>query len=276
MTKNSPDIPKTYADDQDLTEAQLDDSFKAVSTYQSNNEQNWKQALLDIFKVGYTLDNDGVSNYSKSLEEAIDFPGDSVYYDDFLEQAQALASTTVSNAHLVGSGTNGTQAVTASTGGVLRLDTSNVGSSTSVVAFREAVFDTLKAPVLEFRIKTDDITNTEIKAGFRVDANDYVYFNFNTATSAANIYLATNNNGAGEIATDTGIDLTASTYLKFKIAIAGNAALAVFIDDVQVATAHTGGIRSLATFVPYFYVDNKAAAESKKMDIDYIRVLQQR
>lgn len=196
--------------------------------------------------------------------------------DDFMETAALLASTVYSKAHWTGGGTNGTQTVTAGVGGTIALDTTNTGSRTSTLAFATADFSTNYAPTLEFRLKTSNITNTKITAGWYVGANDYAWFMFDTATSAANIYLSTRNNGATAVTTDTGVDLVAGTYYTFRLAIAANETVTASINGVRVAASHAGTVQQLATDVPYFYVDNKAASEAKVLTIDYVKVWQNR
>lgn len=196
--------------------------------------------------------------------------------DDFMEAANVLASTVYSKCHWAGAGTNGTQTITAATNGVIILSTTATGSSTSTLTYNGAnTTDNDLNPVFEAHMTTDDITNTKVNCGFYADANDYIMFEFDTADDAANIYLVTNNNGGGEVAQDTGVDIVAGTYNTFTIEIAADDSYEVFIDGVQVCETPTGSIRDVS-FKPYFYVDNKAAAEEKKLSVDYCKFWQDR
>lgn len=195
---------------------------------------------------------------------------------EFMETAAALASTVLSKLYWTGGGTNGTQAVIAGANGILQMDTTATGSSTSALIFTTANFATNNAPVFEAYIKTDLLTNRKVNVGWYVDTNDYIMFEFNTATDAANIYLSTKNNGGAEVSEDTTVDLVADTYIKLRIEINANESFAAYINDVRVNATHAGTIRELATFKPYFYIDNKDQAQSNTMNIDYIKLWQNR
>jgi len=196
--------------------------------------------------------------------------------DDFMEAAAALASTVYSKAHWTGAGTNGTQAIVAGLNGVMRLATTATGSSDSTLTYNgSGTFDNDKKWVWEARLLLDNITNTKINMGMYVDDNDHIMFEFDTATDAANIYLRTDNNNADPHQQDTGIDLTAGNLFTFTIEVADDDTFEVFINGTQVCETPDGTIRDVA-FKPYFYVDNKAAAEDKHLDIDYCKVWQDR
>lgn len=198
------------------------------------------------------------------------------FCDDFDEGAAVLASCLHSKAFWTGGGTSGTQAIVAGVNGIMQLDTTATGSRSSTLTFTNANFNTNYAPGLEFRLKQDNITNTKIDFGWYVDGNDKLLFRFDTDVDAANIYLVSENNNGGEVTTDTTVDLVAGTYITCKIQINADETFAAYINGVRVAAAHAGTIRQLATFKPYFYTDNKAAAESKKLDIDYVKIWQNR
>lgn len=196
---------------------------------------------------------------------------------DFLESAAALASTTLASVFWTGGGTSGTQAVAADSGrGILRLDTTDTGSRTSTATGEPAV-DTSKNTIYKFRIATDALTNRKIEAGLQVDSNDYLLLRFDSAVDGDNIYLATDNNNAGEVEIDTGVDLVAGTYIEVEIEINGSdQTFEVSINGIDVDLSSAGTIRSLATFKPYFYVDNKTESQSNKLDIDYVEIARER
>ena len=276
MSENVLDIPKPYHDDSALTEEMLDTMFNEIESWATVLLNDFKQLKLDCFKLGYSLDGDGNANLTKPIQDTVSFPDTLVFFDDFMESNAILASTFYSKTHWTGAGTAGTQAIVAGVGGFMRLDTTAAASSTSTLSFTSSNFDVLYAPKIEFSLKTSNITNTKINAGFYASANDYVMFEFDTADNANNIYLVSKNNGGSEISTDTGVDLAANSFKKFKIELSNNGSISAYINDSLVATNHTGNVNIINTIRPYFYVDNKAAAESKKLDIDYVRIIQNR
>ena len=198
-----------------------------------------------------------------------------VWFDDFM--ADAIDTT-----YWTSGGTAGSFATpsTNTIGGVLEGDTTAGASSTATLTFDEGVFDTTYPFGMEFRLKTSNITNTLITAGFRQDANDYAWFEFDTADSAANIYCAIQNAGGGNVSADSGSDLVADTYNIFRIEVQLDRTVKFYINDNLVE--HSAGwpstttVATSTTFVPYFYVDNKAEAEQKLLDIDYVKVWQLR
>jgi hypothetical protein len=181
--------------------------------------------------------------------------------DDFIEAGNLIAATTLTKLFWTGTGASGTQTVTVALNGTMVLATGAGGNQTSILTFTHAIFDTDAAPSMEFRIKSDLLTNRRVAAGFWASANDYLYFLFDTAINAANIYIGSNNNAGGEQTTDTTVDLVNNTYFIGRIEIAADETFKFFINNVEVAAAHGANtIRQLATFVPYFYIDNKAIA----------------
>jgi len=199
------------------------------------------------------------------------------WQDEFMEAAAVLASTVYSKAHWTGAGTSGTQTIAAAPGGVMNLETTNTGSRTATLTFTTANFDAADIPCFETRLKTSNITNSKIEFGMYVDANDEILFRFDTAVNAGNIYLVTESNNAGEIVTDTTVDLVAGAYATFRIEWLTTTTFKVYINGTEVLASHSSNvIRSLATFKPYFYVDNKDQAEAKILSVDYVKMWQNR
>lgn len=225
---------------------------------------------------GMTITSPNVTASSRLTVGGIFTKTKMMYEEDFNEVAAALASTVLPNAHWTGAGTNGTQAIIAGANGILQMDTTAGANSTSTMTFTNANFNTNNAPIFEAYIKTDLLTNRKVNVGMYASANDYIQFEFNTATDAANIYLSTKNNGAAEVSEDTTVDLVANTYIKLRIDINADETFAAYINDTRVNASHAGTLRALTTFKPYFYVDNKDQAQSNKLDIDYVRIWQNR
>lgn len=198
------------------------------------------------------------------------------YYDDFMEGANALASTLVAKGYWTGGGTSGTQSVIAGVNGILELDTTATGSRTSTLVFTNANFDNDNVWIFESKVKTDLLTNRKVNVGMYEDTGDYIMFDFNTATDAANIYLLTDIGDAGEVSSDTTIDLVANTYITFRIEAFADDTFKVYINGTEVLASHGTHTIADAVFKPYFYIDNKDQAQSNKLDIDYVKIWQNR
>ncbi len=212
--------------------------------------------------------------------------------EDFLEAPAALASTVIAKAHWTGAGTNGTQTVTANPNGTMVLATTATSSSTSTLTFTQQLFSMVKNPSFEALLQVNNVTaNLTARMGLYASASNWAYVKYDTALSTTGLYLSTNNNGAGEVATLlTGYpgapSVAVNTYFKIRIEIlpqasgATTAGMNVWINDIQVPPAllpATQLIQSpLTTLAPYFYLDNKAAAQANTMTIDYAQFSQNR
>ena len=155
-----------------MTEAMVNSMFDDASVCMGFINNNVRQVIKDTFIPGYDVDNDGNSNYSKSVESRVLFPDVLVWEDDFMEAAAALASTVYSKAHWTGGGTLGTQAVIAGINGIMQLDTTATGSRSSTLTLTSANLDTLYAPKVEFCVNVSSITNSNVKVGLYASAND--------------------------------------------------------------------------------------------------------
>jgi len=196
---------------------------------------------------------------------------------DFDEGANALASTVIAKALFTGGGTSGTQAIIAGVGGVMQLDTGATGSQSSTLALTNAsMIKTSQKPVFSALVKTDALTHRKILVGLYKDANNYVMFEFDTdnVSDAGNWKLVSNNAGAGEVETDTGV-AAAAAYTELSIELAADGSIEAEIDGTDVAAAHAGDAAD-DVYTLYAYIDNKAEAQSNKLDIDYFIIEQER
>lgn len=196
------------------------------------------------------------------------------FCDDFMEAPAALASTGNSKVYWTGSGTNGTQAIIAGANGLLQLDTSATASSTSIVDFTAANLSVLKNPSFEARTAVTDRTNTKSTVGLYASANDYLMLRYDSAVSN-NLLVATNNNGAGEVLVDTKLPAYNLVFTKFRIDVFADTSFRIYANNTLIKGAF-GTIRALTTFKPRLYIDNKAIAASKLMQIDYVKLNQDR
>lgn len=199
-------------------------------------------------------------------------------FDEALSGDTALASTVIAKAYWIGSGTSGTQTLIASDSqaSYIQLATTTTGSRSSILNFNRKVCRIGLNSTVEFRFYIDNVTNTTIKLGLYYDATHYVYFLFNTAIDANNVYAARRNVDA-ETRTDTNYDLSAnSTWRHFKIALDMSTASALFYINESLVATVTTNFPIGADLTPYAYIDNKDQAENKILSIDSIEIWNQK
>jgi hypothetical protein len=198
-------------------------------------------------------------------------------FDEALSGDTALASTVIAKAYWVGSGTSGTQTLIASNSqaSYIQLATTTTGSRTSILNFNRRCCRIGLSSAVEFRFQLSNITNTTLKLGLYYDATHYVYFLFDTAIDAANIYAA-RDNAAGETRTDTNQNLSASTWYHFKIALDSSTTSAFFYINESLVATVTTNFPTGSNLTPYAYVDNKDQNENKILSIDSIEIWNQK
>ena len=197
------------------------------------------------------------------------------FSDDF------MAGTLATNVWTSG-GTSGATTIVTGGGGTAVADTTATGNRTATLTFDGADFDSTYPFGMEFRAKTNVITNQLWIGGFYKDSDEYAYFKFNTASSASTIYCSINT-AAGDISADSGIDAAADTYHVYRIEIDSDRYVQYYVDDQKVEDSRnfttatklmtTAGI---STHVPYFYIDNKDQSQDNHLIIDYVKVWQLR
>lgn len=227
----------------------------------------------DVVAIDGDTDVTGILSIDGSLELA-----QAMYCDDMWYGAAAFSGIPSIEDIWADSSNAGSIAAVAVINGVLRLATGATGSQDAEMSMTNVTFDNDGNPMFEARIKMSNITNTTMRVGFVAEVpgvNDYILFLFDTGVDAANIYLSTENNNGGEVQQDTGVNLTAGTYFTLRIELCDDDTFEVYINDTQVCETPTGTIRDVPWTV-YFYVDNKAAAEDKHLDIDYVKIFQDR
>lgn len=276
MSRNLLEIPRLYEDDKPLTKELLDLAFNEVSTWGNIQVQNDQQMIRDIFRFGYTLDNDGNSNYTKSLEDRMEFPDIFSYFEDFVCLPAALNSSEVAN-YWVYSGTDSSADIVASEGGVLNISTNSASPANATVQFQSAIFSAFLKPIMEIYLRLNAVTSVKFEAGLKVDSNNYAVFRFDTTINANNLYIASKNNGLTEVQVDTDFDITASTYVKLRLEFVTPTEIAWFVNGTQVAqgTALIGNLQTGSVWKPYIFLENKASS-ARDMDVDYVRITQLR
>jgi len=231
---------------------------------------------VDAFLVEYATIDMTLANFLVNGNlERVEFSDDFISAPGTLGTAIATAVTLQDYDWDVSSSTSGTVKVVAEADpffGKLEFDTTATGSRTAIAAWKSASFQGALERSFKVRFSTSNITNSEIKIGWYASANDYCYFNFDTTTHATKTYIASNANGAGVKRDDTGVVMGATTI--YEVAVTLKRTTIVFtINGTRVVPVNCT-LRDLDTFVPYIYVDNKAAAEQKILSVDRVDIVQ--
>lgn len=196
------------------------------------------------------------------------------HHSEFDENPAVLSSTLIAQAYWEGGGTNGTQEIRAEGVDSFDLDTCYIRLSTTTTANSDSWLQFWRSVNLPNQSRWEaflrhgtTITTTEQRWGWYYDATHYAYFFFDTDTDATKMYFRYNNGG-----TATTLDLsyampTDGRFYKYTIqSYVGY--MFVYIDDVLKATIATS---PTSYGKSYFYVDNKAAASARTMDIAYAK-----
>lgn len=206
-----------------------------------------------------------------STEGFLSFPAFH-HYSEFEENPAVLASTVIAKAFWQGGGTSGTQEIRAAAADgydddvtYIRLSTTATASRSSTLQFYRSVDLNLLSRFEALVRGPSALTTTAVKIGWYYDATHYAYFLFDTDQHASKLYFAYRNGGA-ETLNDLGVSMPSGDVMyKYTIQMyAGK--IYVFFEDVLKATITT----TIPTYgYPYFYVDNKATAVERTLDIDY-------
>jgi len=239
-----------------------DSLWPLISLTSNNQEAN----LIEILDTSLTATHPArITN-----RNYIQFPA---YYhcSDFDELASgdvALSSSVVAKSYWVGWWTSGTQTLVGwsneDENTYIKLSTTSTASRTSTLTFGRFIAQENQWS-FECRMIFNDITNTNSRWGFYLDASNYVTFSFDTDLHASRLYIGAKSGWTGS---DTQLTQTisASTWYLFRISIIGSVAT-FYLNDVAIGTL-TGNIPS-SHCKPYFYISNKAASEEKILYIDY-------
>ena len=192
-------------------------------------------------------------------------------FDENISGNTALSSSVIAKAYWTGSGINGTQTLILGTNEdkntYLLISTTATASSTSQILFGRAIgFD---QPEIEFRMRFSNLTNCVYHFGFYVDATHYIYFKFDSAVHATNLYLDSND-GVNSASVNLNYELNTTAWHTFRLKLYPSNIAKVWIDDVEFSTG-TQYI-DINPKKPYVYADNKAVAEEKIIYLDYVKI----
>ena len=249
-----------------------------VSTYYSTDA--WIKMLgyvprgSNIFESTTNNNRDyGISHEARITgEKYLQFPA---YYhcsdfDEYLSGGStALASTVVAKSFWVGGGTAGTQTLTTGTNEdantYITLDTTTTASRTSTLTYGRTLGTGTQQEV-EFRLRLSSTTNTVVNIGM-TDGTNYVYFKFDS--SAANFtidaYDGTLTSANSGFAPDT------TAWHTFRLIVYSATVMKAWFDDA-LCTLPATHIPYSSHLKPYVFISNKAANESKKLYLDFVKI----
>ena len=171
-------------------------------------------------------------------------------------------------------------------GGTATLITANSGDNDSTFLIGEPVLAEASNIIFEARLKVDDITTVHWAVGVvegsyvSRDAydDDVFLIGQDTDTGAANVYVISNNTGAGADLDDSGIDAVNNTYLIVKGDLTDPAQPRVWINGTEIAAGSIGNtIQAATTLMPYVMVQNvSGGAAQRTVTIDYFKIWQDR
>lgn len=199
---------------------------------------------------------------------------------EFLDNAAALASTDLSQFYWTGGGANGTQAVVEAGGGTCNLATDTANDDSSSILYAQDSLNIDKNPRIEIRVQLGTITTAYLFIGI-VDAaftdkgtmpSDYAGIEFDTDVDAANLYMVTDDTGAGEVKLDTAVDLLAGTYIKVLIDLTDTENPEFYIDDIRVTGAFAGTVKDSQVVYPFVQVQSLAGAAARTGVVDYVKM----
>lgn len=187
---------------------------------------------------------------------------------DFDDNAAAFASTDISSKFFTAAATNaGAVTIQEQWASVKFLTDSGNDDSASLI-YKQDLFDISTNPKAEFYIRVDNIDHVYMFVGFASAAmtnkdtmpTTYAGIEFDSDVDAANLYMVTDNAGAGEVKLDTAVDLVAQTFIKVFIDLTDSSNPKFYINDVEVTGAFTGTVPTSGVVYPYVHVQALSAA----------------
>lgn len=232
---------------------------------------------------------EGISSVAQSINMAAEIaylknPWRYAYEEDFLENAAAHAScATLTPYWALTNAQAGAGNITNAQGGIYLLTSGATASGHGTLTWRNnANFAANLRPMMNVRLRESSATNTHmtLRWGFYKDANDYCYFEYDTAEDAEELYVVARADGGvveretvvanvGSGATD--FNLNANHYYRLDVF---NSYWVAYIDEVQVGSGVA--IEDDIALSPYFMANNKTNAAARGLFIDYIFISSER
>lgn len=227
--------------------------------------------------AAFLIDSSSLTNSRDSRITSEGFHAFPSYYhrSDFDETPATLAASILARAHWTGSGTSGTQIIRAAGADsfnysvtYIRLSTTATASRSSIMTFSSYTTIHSISRLEMFVRHSTGITTTAKKWGWYYSATSYAYFYFDTAVHATKIYFSYYAGGTN-VNVDLGFAMPTTGYFYQYTLQCYAGVMYVYVDGTLYATvsATVGDV-----LVPYFYVDNKATAVERTLDVDYVEI----
>lgn len=265
------------------------------STSQDINSPDIDGGTIDSTTIGSTTPTTGAFSTATIAQANVTALSQSSYYwqDDFDDEAATVQLESSLNAdYWTTAGTNyaaGNVTYTAGVGGTLQAKCA-AADNDSVTILGLLNFNTTQNPIFECRVKID----TKETAGFYVGLSDEAEAVIGTipancfligmdsdnghSKGATSLIAVSNDDDAGAVYMDTGVDVVSNTYLIVKFDLTDTEQPRVWVNGTEVAAASiTGTVKAATAMGVYFVVQNLAAGEIQRfITVDYVKVWQDR
>ena len=220
-----------------------------------------------ILKTYFNIRSRGINVQQRTV---LDMSKHVWIYDDFF--GDVLSD--LWNAVTSGSGTAG---IVTAVNGMVQLDDTSSEDDAGIDTGAFFNFDPTLNCAMGFRLKTNTVTNLNLKAGFYKDADEYAWFKVDDADN--NIDCAVSlNGGVGAVDEDSLIDI-GTAYIDFFIEVLDDGSVKFYINDVLKYTAPAGTLSATPGVLhkPYILVTDASGQTTQHLiDIDYIFCYQDR
>jgi len=271
--------------------------FLGTSTSSTANSHD--QATISVGNIASTAQNNfstlnltnGGSGFLdiEVMRGFMNFQGMNTLSDDFTGRVLDTTNTWTST---VTGGATACAILSGGVNGLFRMTTGNAASrgcelTTQVITtLTNGYFQRGNNPIFETKLKIDTLANARISAGF---TNTRVAVAAETNASTHHAYIVkraadttwqcvTDDGGAVETTTDTGVTIVANTFYRLRVALRNGTTpetICTVDDGTTVTRTVVTATQPGATSPMDVYVrDNQSDAVVKNMDVDYVRAWQ--
>jgi hypothetical protein len=261
------------------------------STNQDINTPDIDGGTIDSAAIGATTPSTGVFTTATITQANVTALAQSSYYwqDDFDDEAATVQLESSLNAdYWTTAGTNyaaSNVTYTAGVGGTLKALCA-AADNDSVTILGLLNFNTNQNPIFECRVKLD----TKETAGFYVGLSDEAEAVIGTIPAncfligmdsdnghtkgATSLIAVSNDDDAGAVYMDTGVDVVSNTYLIVKFDLTDTEQPRVWVNGTEIAAASiTGTVKAATAMGVYLAVQNLAAGSIQRfITVDYVKV----
>lgn len=255
----------------------------AVGNIASSAQQNFATLNITNGGTGY-LDIEVLKGF-------INFQGMNTLYDDFTGKVLDTVGRWTFAGIAGGAGTCSTNIVSGVAGGVLRMTANAAGkgcdlSTQGATSLNTGWIQRGNNPVFETKLAISaDAANTRVAAGF---SNTAIVHGADTNASSHHAYIlkrstdttwqcATDDGGATETFTDTGVTIVAGTYYRLRVELRSGTTPETIctVDNGTVKRTVVTATQPAATSPMDIYIQSQSTnATAKNFDLDYVRTWQ--